>query len=59
MKAGVDDFHASVTQRACHDLCAPIVAVEAGLCDDHTDRHDGTSSTWLSQTLEEPQPFKE
>ena len=34
---GVDDLHARVAQRAGHHLGAPVVAVEAGLGDQHPD----------------------
>jgi hypothetical protein len=37
VKSGVDDFHPRVTQGACDDLGPPVVAVETGLSDDHTD----------------------
>ena len=37
VQAGVDDFHAGVTQRGGDDLGAAVVAIEAGLGDEHAD----------------------
>jgi hypothetical protein len=34
-QAGVDDFHAGVTQGAGDDFCAPVVAIEPRLGDQH------------------------
>jgi hypothetical protein len=36
-EAGVDDLHASVAKGAGDDLCAAVVAVEAGLGDEDAD----------------------
>src|SRR5207248_439043 len=42
VQPGVDDFHASVAQRAGHDLRSAVVPVKTGLRDDHPDlAHDG------------------
>lgn len=36
-EAGVDDFHTCVAEGACDDLCATVVAVEAGLGNENAD----------------------
>jgi len=36
-KARVDDLHASVAQGAGNDLCAAVVAVKAGFCNQDAD----------------------
>src|SRR5580692_3127381 len=36
-QAGVDDLHAGVTQSAGNNLCAPVMPVEARLCDQYAD----------------------
>ena len=35
VEPGVDDFHAGIAERGGHDLGTPVVAIEAGLGDEH------------------------
>ena len=45
VQAGVDDFHARITQRRGDDFRAAVVSVEAGLCNEH--------ANWAHQQLVE------
>ena len=52
VQAGVDDLHAGVAQRPGDDLCAAVVAVEAGLGDDDADLADDPDRSSAGSVVE-------